>query len=101
MEEKMNTHHLLSTPVASASVSNRRNGQMLAIATVVACAAAAGLAARSPGDIDGALELSFLPSAGLGHEADPQPLVDHASVDWDKVPIEPDPSPRSIAAYGD
>jgi len=96
----MNTHHLLTTPVASASVPNRRNGQMLAIATVIACIAAAGLAARSPGDVDGAVEISLMPPAGMAHEADPQPLVDRFSVDWDKVPIEPDPSPRSVAAYG-
>jgi len=27
--------------------------------------------------------------------------VEHTPVDWDKLPVEPDPSPRSVAAYRD
>jgi hypothetical protein len=96
----MTAHDLLMTPAAPAGAPNRRTGLMLAVAVVVGIAAAAGLVARSPGDVDGALEISSPPPAGTGNEAVPQPLVDHSSVDWDKVPIEPDPSPLSVAAYG-
>lgn len=88
MEKAMTAHDLLMT------------GLVPAVAMVVAIAAAVGVACSS-GAIDGALETSAPPPAGMGRVAGPQPLVDHASVDWDKVPREPDPSPLSVAAYGD
>ena len=96
----MTTLDLPMAPVAPASAPKRRTGLMLTVAMLVGIAAAAGLAARSPGDADGAVEISSLPATGAGNEAAPQPLIDHSSVDWDKVRVEPDPSPLSVAAYG-
>jgi hypothetical protein len=101
MEQTMTALDLLMTPVAPARAPNRRTGRMLAFAVVVGIAAAAGLAARSPEGVDGATEISSLPPTGAGKEAAPQALVDHSSVDWDKVPVEPDPSQLSVAVYGD
>jgi hypothetical protein len=100
MEQMMTAIDLPMAPVPPASAPKRRTVLMLTVAMLVGIAAAAGLADRSPGGADGAIEISSLPATGAGKEAAPQALVDHSSVDWDKVRVEPDPSPVSVAAYG-
>jgi hypothetical protein len=100
MEEAMTALESLMLTVAPLGVPNRRTGLVPAVAMVVGIAAAVGLMACSSGSVDGAMETSAPPPTRMDKTAKQQPLVDHSSVNWDKMPIESDPSPLSVAAYG-
>ena len=49
---------------------------------------------------EGAVETTLPANTRTGRVSAPKPWIDHAAVDWDRVPMEPDPSPLSVAAYG-
>ena len=59
------------------------------------------LANRLPARADPPDLVSSFPTSGIGNESVPPLLVDHAAVNWDKLPVAPNPSPLSVAAYGD
>jgi hypothetical protein len=40
------------------------------------------------------------PDTWAGPVRAPSPFIDHSVVDWDRVPLESDPSPPAVAAYG-
>lgn len=96
----MTAREIPIAPAARPTAPNRRTGLVLAVATAAAIAAGAGLLAALSGKADDTVEAAAPPAAGVVTAAEPHPPVDHGSVNWDEVPVEPDPSPRSVAAYG-
>ena len=46
---------------------------------------------------DSAVETASTPNSWVGSVSAPAPRIDHAAVDLDRVPMEPDPSPLSVA----
>ena len=51
----------------------------------------------APIPADSAVETASTPNSWVGSVSAPAPRIDHAAVDWDRVPMEPDPSPLSVA----
>ena len=49
---------------------------------------------------EGAVETTSPPNNWAGPVSAPAPRIDHAAVNWDRVPMEPDSSSLSVAAYG-
>ena len=98
----MNAHLFLTTPARSVRKPSQRSVLILTAATgiiVVVCAVL--LADRLSARADAPDLVSSLPIAGSGRENAPPLLVDHSAVNWDKLPVAPNPSPLSVAAYED
>ena len=96
--------------IADEDPPNRRRGGLLAIAVLVVLlhlalwhGARRSVADDTPATARRAEMVQISSTAQSGAKSEPAPwrLIDRASVDWDKVHVEPDPSPFCFAAYGD
>ncbi len=67
---------------------------LMGLAAAVVLEPAPPLAAMAAGQTDAP------PTTGVGPVSAPVPFIDHSAIDWDRVPMSPDPSPLSVAAYG-
>jgi len=85
----------------SARKSLHRRGLILTAAVGVVVACMMMLANRLPARADPPGPVSSLPTSSAGNESAPLLLVDHSAVNWDNLPVAPNPSPLSVAAYGD
>jgi hypothetical protein len=84
-----------------ASAPGRLIGLLLIAAVLMGVAAAVVLEPHSPAWADGAVETAGPAPAWARPVSAPPPLIDHSAIDWDRLPVEPNPSPLSVAAYGD
>ena len=82
------------------SASGRLVLLLLIAAVLMGLAAAVVPDPLPPIPADGAVETASTPNSWAGPVSAPAPRIDHAAVDWDRVPMGPDPSPLSVAAYG-
>ena len=94
--------------ITDEDLAKRRRGKLLAIAVLVALldlglwhAARHSVADDTTATARRAemVQISSTAQRGAGSEVAPWRLIDYASVNWDKVHVEPDPSPFCFAAY--
>ncbi len=82
------------------SASGRLVLLLLLAAVLMGLAAAVVLDPLPHIPAEGAVETTSPPNTWAGPVSVPAPWIDHTAVDWDRVPMAPDPSPLSVAAYG-
>ena len=86
--------------VLPASAPGRLVVLVLLAAALMGLAAAVVLEPIPPVAVIAAGQTAAPPTTELGPVSAPAPFIDHSAIDWDRVPMSPDPSPLSVAAYG-